>query len=98
MGEKTHVFFTTIFFHLHKDTHNPNGLDVEAVKAHMNKFGTLASFPDAETISRSHEDIRGSETCIMTGLLILSIGDEESGNDVMCRWIWKISGHILPHS
>merc|ERR1719507_2601114 len=27
--------------------HNPNGLDVEAVKAHMVKHGSLVSFPDA---------------------------------------------------
>mmetsp|Transcript_26867 Transcript_26867/g.31591 ORF Transcript_26867/g.31591 Transcript_26867/m.31591 type:complete len:212 (+) Transcript_26867:525-1160(+) len=34
--------------------HNPEGLDVEAVKVHMQKHGTLATFPDAtETVSEN---------------------------------------------
>lgn len=30
--------------------HNPDGLDVEKVKAHMTKHGTLASYPDATEV------------------------------------------------
>ena len=70
--------------------HNPAGLDVEAVKAHMIKHGSLVSFPDAtEAISENPQQfLEKAADCMIPAATekSLHMGNAES---IMCKAIFE---------